>query len=308
MALTEQEYNELYKHALNQAHKYIGYSDIAYDIAQNAILAFLSSKTPIEKPKPWLNTIVRREVKKNRDERGKVEKISTRNLINNQSEAKQNDHDTFDFNSINPQKVKQYLNTNEYKYYMMLKKHAFLTSKCSEKEKIPYETVKSNLRRLKMSLLAGYLFENGWKHGVKILNFSQYNSIYRGINKLIDCVKSKKMAELRTYFKKVDNEQIQRFFEDVEACIEWHVISERDYYRLYLVCTPFNPAPKFLEILFKFNKANFLYILDIVEKKPYMVSKGSIDKVNRYKDKGKITLSENQIVSILSDQQTDIYK
>jgi hypothetical protein len=64
--------------------------------------------------------------------------------------------------------------------------------------------------------------------------------------------------------------------------------------------------PKFIHISLKFNKSNALYIIDAVAKEPILVAQGSIDKISRYKEKGEINLTEEQIVSIVSDKQTDI--
>lgn len=64
MQLTEKDYNELYKHALKQSQRFIGFSDTAYDIAQNSLLAYLSSKTEVMSPKSWLTTVVKREAMK----------------------------------------------------------------------------------------------------------------------------------------------------------------------------------------------------------------------------------------------------
>lgn len=304
MNLTEKEYSELYRHSLKQAHRFVGYADSAYDIAQNAILAYLSSKTRIERPMPWLSTVVKREAIKLKTQENKEKKLIRDSLVENELKSDIQETDSFNFSAVNSQKIRHYLDSKEYSIYQLLKKYDFSPTKCSEKENIPFQTVKSNLHKIKKNIIAGFLFEEGWRHGLKILNFKKYYNISRGINKLIECVREQKLPEIRAYFRKVDNELLEKVFDGVVSCLEWNVNFENNLYKLILVCITQSSKPKFIEITFKFNKANFMFIIDVVEKKPLMVANSSLDKVARYKEKGKISLTEEQIVAFLSDTLT----
>lgn len=303
MDLTEKQYGELYKHSLKQAQRFVGYADSAYDLAQNAILAYLSSPTIIEKPIPWLSTVVKREAFKL-----KALQSNERKLIQDSAaefKAGTDDQHTESLNlaSVSVQKIRHYLDAREFSRYQLLKKYDFSPAKCSEQENIPFQTAKSDLHKIKKNIIAGYLFEEGWRHGIRILNFKQYYNISRGINKLIECVKCQKLSQIRSYFRKVDNELLESVLAGVTSCLEWNVTYDSNLYKLFLVCLTQSSAPKFIEIAFRFNQANFMFIIDVVEKKPFMSANTSIDKVTRYKEKGKITLTEAQIIAFISDSQ-----
>jgi DNA-directed RNA polymerase specialized sigma24 family protein len=306
MSLSEKEYTELYKHALKQAHRFIGSSDFAYDIAQNSLLSYISSKTPIENPKSWLSIVVKRNALKLINAEKKENELIKVSAQQQKSKPDKVDEEATDIFKLSPQKIMLYLGKKDYVIYQMLKKHEFSATKCAESEKIPLETVKSHLRRLKRNILSNHLVEDGWRHGNNILNYNQYLRISRGINKIIECVKKKQLSGLRNYFRKVDNQLLEELFSGVEACYEWNISFEDDVYKLFIVCEPVIPMPKFIEISLKFNNSNFLFILDAVEKKPFIVGKGTIEKITKYKKKGKIDLTEEQIVSILSDKITTI--
>jgi DNA-directed RNA polymerase specialized sigma24 family protein len=304
MALTEQEYNELYKFSLNQAHKFIGYTDNAYDIAQNAILAFLSSKTPIEKPKPWLSTVVKREIKALHDKEKKDNNLIKKTAIESKIRAQVKEEESYDFSHISIQKIMQYLGKKDFQLYQNFRKYEFSAKKISEKEKLPLETIKSHLRRIKRNIISGYLVEDGWNYGNRILNYNQYIRITRGISGIIESVKNKKISSLRNYFRRVDNELLEKIFHGVESCYEWSIRFENDAYKLLLVCTPLEPMPKFINLIIKFNQANFLYLIDATLKTPVIVTHGSLDKVSIYKEKGKINLMTDEVVKIISDKTT----
>lgn len=304
MALSEQEYNELYKFSLNQAHKYIGYTDTAYDIAQNAILAFLSSKTPIEKPKPWLSIVVKREIKSLLDRNKKDSQLVKTTAIESKVKPAVKEDESYDFSHISIQKIMQHLGKKDFAIYQMMRKHDFSAKMISEKEKIPVETVKSHLRRIKRNIMSGHLVEDGWLSSNKILNYNQYIRITRGISSIIDSVKNQKIAGLRTYFRKVDNDLLEKVFQGVESCSEWSIRFEDDVYVLLLVCAPLKPMPKFINLVIKFNKANFLYLIDAKVKVPDIIIPGTLEKAINYKEKGRINLTVDELVNIISDKQT----
>jgi len=305
MNLTEKQYSELYKHSLKQAHRFVGFVDSAYDIAQNAMLAYLSSKTMIEKPIPWLSTVFKREALKLKKQASEEIKLIRDSAAESRPKPDPDASDSFDLARVSIQKIRYLLDAREFAKYQLLKKYDFSALKCSEHENISFQTAKSDLHKIKKNIIAGYLFEEGWRHGIRILNFKQYYNISRGINKLIECVKSHKLSQIRSYFRKVDNRQLESVFEGVHSCLEWNVTYDDNLYKLFLVCLTQDPTPKFIEIAFKFNQANFMFIIDVVEKKPFMSANSSIDKVARHKEKGRITLSKAQIVAFLSDTQTN---
>jgi RNA polymerase sigma factor (sigma-70 family) len=199
MSLSEKEYKELYKHALKQAHRFIGNSDNAYDIAQNSLLSYLSSKNPIASPKSWLTTVVKREAIKYIKETKKEEKLFKTSSQQIKSKPEKADEETTHIMKIGIQKIMLYLGKNDYLIYQMLKKYEFSATKCAAKENIPLETVKSHLRRVKRNIISSHLVEDGWRHGAKILNYQQYANISRCINKIIESVKTKKL--ITSYLK-----------------------------------------------------------------------------------------------------------
>lgn len=238
-------------------------------------------------------------MRKREKEISKSQKVS----VNSQFE---NIDNTFpDVSNINTLKLYKILGKADYSLYQTLKKYDFSYAKCAEGEKLKLETVRTQMKRIKRNISSSLLFEEGWRHGAKILNYQQYSNINRGISKIIETVKQQKLSSLCSYFRNVDNKYLNELFNGVEYCHEWHVIFAEGIYKLYLVCAPLVPIPKFIEIIFKFNKSNFLYIISASEKKPLLIAPGTIDKVNRYKEKGKINLTEEQLLSIVSGKITN---
>jgi DNA-directed RNA polymerase specialized sigma24 family protein len=308
MALTEKEYNELYKYSLNIAYKYIGYKDSAYDIAQNAILAFMSSKAPITSPYMWLRTTVRREATKfltnEKRESDTIQIRTTEKLTAPVVNLQDDSDDIFKFST---QKIKRILSPADYEIFKKFKQYDFSTAKFSEKENLSYNTVKTYKHRIRLNIISAYLLEDGWDFGIKILNYNQYVTMNRFTSQIISCVKDQKLSELRNYLQKIDNTVIQELLEGVVSCIEWSVTTDGSLYKLYMVCAQKEPPPKFIEFTVKFSKTNFIYIMDAKELKPYFVGTDThAEEVRKYKVKGKITLTTEQIVSILSDKQTTI--
>jgi DNA-directed RNA polymerase specialized sigma24 family protein len=305
-SLSENEYSELYRYVLTQARKYTYDSEATYEIAHNTLLAYLSSKTPITGHKAWLSVVVKREAGKLLHERNREQEIVSKTSRQIPSPSDQQDDADAELVKLNPQKLLKVLGKEDYQIYRMLKKHDFSAARCAEKEKLKLETVKSHLRRIKRNITAAVLYEDGWRHGNKILSYQQYYNINRAISRIIESVRQHKMIELKYYSTKIDIELLEKLFADVESCYEWYVEFSEDSYKLLLVCAPLNPMPKFIEILFRFNKSNYIYILDAWENKPVLVVPGTLDKINRYKEKGKITLTGEQLVSVVTDKITKI--
>jgi DNA-directed RNA polymerase specialized sigma24 family protein len=306
MALTEKEYNDLYKYSLNVAYKYVGYKDSAYDIAQNAILSFISSKATVNSPYSWLRTTVKREAFKYINEEKKATQIIPQKAKEIPITSLNLDDESDDVFKLSSQKIKTFLSTSDYEWFLKLKKCDFSIKKCAEKEKTSVGTVKTIKRRVKRSIISTYLYENGWRSGTKLLNYNQYLTINRCIIQIIDSVKKKEMSELRNYLRKVDNVQLNEIFEGVDACLEWSVVLMEDYFKVILVCTPINPIPILIEMHVKFNKTSYLYIIEARAKKPILIINSDGEELQKYKVKGKLNLTLDQIVSILNNKQTDI--
>jgi len=303
--LTEQKYNDLYKYALNIAHFYVGFKECAYDIAQNSILSFLSSKAPVKSPYSWLRTTVKRESLHFIDKEKKEQVVISQKKITGQIPVTDDEEDSDDIFSLNSNKVKVILNELEYKHYILLKKWNFSAYKCAKKEHISLNTLKKYKKKIKKNLTAEYLFRDGWRVSPKILDFNQYLSITRCITNIIESVKKHDMSNVRDYLRKVDNKQLQDIFDGVDSCLEWNITYVDNYYKLLLACSPANPFPKVIEIAINFNQSKYLYIMDVTQKQPLLVVNKPAEEVLRFKEKGKINLTQEQIVSILTDKKTE---
>lgn len=306
MSLTEKEYNELYKYSLNIANKYVSYKDIAYDIAQNAILSFISSKTQIQSPFMWLRTTVRREAQKYLNGEKKEAAIVVKKTTEPSDVSLSFDDESDDLFKLSIQKIRQILSKEDFEIFKKLKANDFSSKKCADKENIPHETIRTYKKKIRRNILAYHLYEEGWRRDTKILDYNKYLRISRFISKTIESVKKHKLADLRNYMQKIENSFIQELFKDVDTCVEWNVAYLDDAYKVILVCAPFNPMPKVIEFTIKLNKNNFVNVLDVVEKKPMVVLKSSAEEVRKYKDKGKISLTTEQVVSILTNKQTEV--
>jgi DNA-directed RNA polymerase specialized sigma24 family protein len=306
MALSEKEYNDLYKYSLNIAGKYVGYKDCAYDIAQNTMLSFISSKAEIHSPYSWIRITVRREAAKFvTNEKKETQTIPQKAKIELKSAAG-HEEDSDDILRLSVQKIKQILNPQDFEIYRKLKAQGFSPTKYAEQEKLLLTTVKTHKKRIKKNLESAYLLMEGWRSSQKILNYCQYCSINRFINQVMDSVHNNKLADLKNYLQRVKNEEIYELFKDVESCKEWYVVYSDNTYKLFLVCTPFNPFPKVIELTISFNKKNYISVVMAAEKKPYFVANNNADALQKYKSKGTINLSSEQLASILSDKQTDV--
>jgi len=306
MPITETEYNNLYKYSLNIAQQYIGYKDSAFDIAQNSMLSLISSKKEIKSPYSWLRTTVKREAQKYISvEKRHVDTISEKTL-NTVDYRKTFDEESDEILKVSSQKIKQILSKQDFEFFLKLKKHKFSIKQLATEENISPGTVKTTKRRIKRNIMSAYLVEDGWSVGSRILNYNQYLVITRFIHQIIESVKNKQLDSIRNYLQKVDNQVLSELFEGVDSCLEWHITYSEDNYHLFLICSPLNPLPKVIELSIKFSKVNFLFIVDAKDKNPKLIVEKPADEILRYKEKGKINLSEEQIVSILTDKQTDI--
>ena len=305
-SLSEREYKDLYKYSLSVACKYLGYDDGAYDVAQNAILSLLSSKKPVSSPFMWLKTTVKHEAIKQKENEQKQLNLLKEKSIEAKSIELESNIESDEIFNLNGQKIKRILTTEEFRQYQMLKKYGLSPVKCAQAENISVHTVKNIKRKIWRNLTAAYLLEDGWSSSHKILNYNQYLTINRFVNYLRDGMKKKKLVTTRSFNQKIDNQRLSELFHNVEDCLEWCIFYENEQYTLLLVCAPIEPAPIFIEIKLQLNKRNYLCILDAYEKKPFLIVKKSIEEIQKYKVKDKIALSEEQLISILTDKNTDI--
>lgn len=305
MALTENEYNQLYKYSLKAAYKYMGYSDRAYDVAQNSILAFISTKTSVKSPYSWLRTTVKREAMKFAKSEKRQAITAIKAAVNKTEDMAETDEEDDVVLKLNIQKIKQILSAQDFQSYQNLKKHNFSLKMFSEHQNISIGTAKTIKRRILRNIMSAILLKEGWSSSKKILNYNQYLCINKFINHLIDSVKKQELSQIRNYLQKVNNIQLNDIFSGAEACHEWSVAYSDNNYKLVIVCAPFNPYPKVVELTVRFNNQNFLQLVGAIEKQPVFIAKNTTDELVKYKEKGEIKLTTDQIVSILSNKKTD---
>jgi DNA-directed RNA polymerase specialized sigma24 family protein len=304
--LNEKEYNELYKYSLNIAYKYVGYNDIAYDIAQNALLSFISSKNQVKSPFAWIRTIVKREAAKALEKEKKQNQITEKVSHVQKTNLKEEQDEADNLNGLDMQKAYQLLTKEDYDVFKKMKKAGFSLQKYAQKEKISYNTANSQKKRIKRNLLSALLWEEGWRSSDKILDYAQHNNIVRFIKLIFDNLQKSQLHVLKNYLEKVDKDDFESLFQGVESCLEWYVYTADNVYKLVLVFSPITPMPKIIELTFMFGRANYLKIISAEEKKPYLViNNNTLDEVLKYKDKGQINLTEEQLVSLLTNKKID---
>ncbi len=306
MTYTEKEYNDLYKYSLNIASKYVGYKDCAYDIAQNSLLSLISSKAEIKSPFSWIRTTVRREATRYLENEKKSLDIANKKVHDIPPSSAAYEDETDKIFDIDLMKVYRLLSKEDFAIFKKMKAVNFSSLKYSAKHKISLNTANSQKKRIKRNIQSSLLWENGWRSSDQILNYAQHNNIVRFIKQLLVSLSENRVADLKNYLEKVDKIEFQNLFKDIESCIEWYVIYMDNSYKLMLVFTPINPIPKVVELTIDFNHTNYLKVIEAKEKKPYIVINTTAEEVRKHKEKGKLTLSGDQIVSILTNKQTSI--
>jgi DNA-directed RNA polymerase specialized sigma24 family protein len=304
MAFTEQEYNELYKHALKTAFKFIGNHDDACDLAQNALLALISSKAEITNPKSWIQTTVRRETSKFIKEKNKSDELAKENLIAiKKPKAEEESDDIF---NVDNYKAFQLLSKADYEEFKLFKKYDFKIAKYAEKRKISYDSAHERKKKLKRNLTSALLIEDGWKDSLQILNYSQYVNINRFIRQLDTSIKSNTLGELKNYLKKVDKADFEALFQGVTGFLEWTIQYKKSIYELILVYDTQDHTPRILRLYVDFSANNYINVIDAKALEITLVLPPGIEKIQRYKNKGKIDLGWDQTLAIITDKQTTI--
>lgn len=304
MELSEKEYKKLYKYSLNVAYKFVSYSDFAFDIAQNSILALISSKREIKSPYSWLRTTVKNEALRIIKDENKQTDVIERKSVEQATQINIED-ESDDILKISIQKIKTILSPNDFEIFRQLKKYGFSLTTYAKKKNVNINTIKTAKQRIKRNIISTYLFEDGWRNGTMILNYPQFRAINRFIYQILNHIKNNEVIKIREYFRKIANFEIQFLFDNVEDCLEWNVIYRNDFYRVVFVCSPIKPLPQVIELDIKFNRSDYLNIIDARIKKPIFIAEKPATEVIKYKDKGKIELTEDKILAILTDKKTN---
>lgn len=296
--MSEQEYNELYKYSLKAAYQYVGYSDAAYDIAQNALLSFITSKSPIESPQAWLKVVLRREASKYFKETKKETEIIKKAKIEQQI-ASEDDRDTDRILALKAQKLKTLLSPADYKVFLKLKKFKFSVQSYSLFEGVSYNTARNQKLRIKRNILSALLWEEGWRHSIKVLNYQQYYNVSRFINTIISSVQSGKLNDLIHYTSQANNEEVMRVFSHVKECLEWTVSLHRDFYNVFLVCNSHESNPLFCTLRIKIAKNNTINIIDVADLVGFFEGEGDFPVLERFNNKGKYEFTNEQYLKTI---------
>lgn len=294
--MSEKEYNDLYQYTVKAAYRYIGYQDAAFDLAQNAILSFITSKSSIESPEAWIRVVLRREAAKFFDQQHYDRELGKRYTVEsstNSSESAETDR----ILSLDNAKLKKILNAADLEIFNKLKKAKFSVQNYAAREDIPRNTAKNHKMRIKRNVLAHLLWEDGWRTGTKILNYGQYYNIQRFINTIIDAVKNNTLKDMIHYTGKVDQEEIFRVFGGVRECLEWTVSFKDNLYPVFLVCMDQDLKPKFCQVFIKFAAKNTINIVKIRTLKGICEGPGSLDALTPYMVKGKLELTEEEYIN-----------
>ncbi len=301
MNMNEKEYTELYKYSLKAAYQYVGYREAAYDIAQNALLSFITSKNSIESPQAWIRVVLRREASKYFNQvkqQNEIVKKSQREVQIPSEEAL----DTDRILALRSPKLKKLLNSSDYQVFIKLKKYKFSIQTYSLYEGVSYNTAKNQKTRIKRNILSALLWEEGWRHSTKILNYQQYYNISRFINTLISAVKTSKLGELIHYTSKANDEDVLRVFNSVRECIEWTVSLTKDMYNVFLVCENHGGQPEFCTLTLKLGQNNTINIINIHNLIGYFEGEGDFPILEKYKSKGKYQFTNEQYLRSIKPQ------
>ncbi len=297
--LQENDYKDLYKYSLSIAYKFIGYEDSAYDIAQNAMLQLISSKTEVTSPYAWLRTVVKREALHQLEEAKRNNDI-TINKFSSPQPAKVVDDDSEALPKVDDKLVRKALSVEDFKIYQKFKKLDFNILKYSEKEKLSYNTASFQKKRIKRNLLSYVLWNEGWRYSTKVLNFAQFNNITRFIRTIVKSVEEKTITNLNNYLRGINPEEVQTIFSDIAECREWSIGYQEDNYRLSLVCITFDAQVKMPIFLINFDKKNYLHVLHIFEASLVMIEADNTEfTLDSFLDKGKLELSREETEDLL---------
>ncbi|PKN78031.1 MAG: hypothetical protein CVU48_09630 [Candidatus Cloacimonetes bacterium HGW-Cloacimonetes-1] len=298
MELTEKDYHELYQYSLKAAYHFVGYKDEAYDIAQNALLSFISSKSKIDSPHSWLRIVLRREATKLFESQKKYRDLQSKAPLERSIAPKTEDMAESDrIIALDYKKVKKILSTDDYEIYKKIKKAGFSIQEYANKEDIPYNTAKNHKNRIKRNILANLLWNDGWRHSTKILNFSQFNNINRFISSMLSAVKNNSIDDLIHYKGKLQSEEIMTVLGSVSECLEWSISCVNGQYKCSLSCIQDNEAKCLVTMNIEFKAKNIINMTAIHLFHPILVVKGSSKQLQRHKKKGKLELSFEEFMT-----------
>ncbi len=302
LELSEKDYSELFKYSLHSAYKYVGYREVAFDIAQNALLSFLTSQKDIANPRAWIKVVLRREASKYFAEQQKTQAIVIKKANERTHEAEEDARETDKILSLSNQKVKKILSKADYNIFVLLKKAKFCVQSYSVREEIAYNTARNHKTRIKRNILSQLLMEDGWRNSKKILNYAQYYNIQRFLTVLIESVKTGKLEGMIHYTSRIDPKLISDTFADIDECIEWTVSCKDNEYSVFLVNLRKDSTPSFCTLTIKFTRANTINIINVVGLSAVRQGVGDITLLSKYENKGKYEFTSKQFENELKHQ------
>lgn len=298
MELSEKDYHELYQYSLKAAYHFVGYKDEAYDIAQNALLSFISSKSKIESPHSWLRIVLRREATKLFESQKRYRDLQERAPVVQTPAPKTKEMAESDLIiTLDYKKVKKILSAADYEIYKKIKKAGFSIQAYANKEDIPYNTAKNHKNRIKRNILASLLWQDGWRHSTKILNFSQFNNINRFINSLLSAVKDNSIDGLIHYKGKLQSEEIMTVLGPIAECFEWSISCVKGQYRSSLACILENGNKCLVTMDIEFKAKNTINMTKIRLYHPILTVKGNRHGLDKLIKKGKIQISFEEFMN-----------
>ena len=304
--LSEDEYKKLTDFAFRAALKFLGDPDKASDVAQNALLLMLSSKTEIENPFAWMKTTVRREASKAIKDTKKIEDLEVSNKAMLSIREPSEDEENANLLKIGLPKVFKILSKEDYEFFKKYREVGFSIHKFAEKEKLSYEGAHTIKKRIKRNIDAYRVVEDGWKHSARILDFQQMHNINEFIRQVLICVKNQRVTALKRYLNTVKPEDFEALLNDVAECIEWTVTYKKKNYDLDLLCKTAPDGLKFITLVIEFVRGRFVRVLSAQQKELVFLAKGTLDPLKKYEEKGKISLQTDQMLAILTDKHTNI--
>lgn len=304
MALSEKEYTELAKYAYKVALKYVQNVDNAMDIAQNAMLALISSPTTIEKPQPWVHTIVRREASAFLKKEKKETLLVQEKKINTPASAGGAEDSDEIFNA-DPYKIFRLLKKEDYEEYKKFKKCDFSLTKFAAKEKVSFDLAHKRKYKLKRNLIAAYSLDDGWIGTSQILNYAQYMLITNFFKILKSNVKGEENSDLKRYITTHAKADFERIFTDVVDCLEWSITFKQNKYSLLVVCLANTGTPCFNTLTIEFNALNFLRVTAAKQNEIILhLEESRMEELQKFKKKGIIDLPTDVALAIVKGTQT----
>ncbi len=291
--LTEKEYTDLYKYSLQAAYRFVGYREAAYDMAQNALLSFITSKVQINSPQAWIRVVLRKEAHKYFVEQQKINSISKRNATEPVVQS-EDSIETDRILALSDKEVKKLISNADFQIFHKLKKAKFSVQTYSRREDISYNTARNHKARIKRNIIANLLWNEGWRTGTKIMNYTQYYNIQRFINTLISSVKDNKLDELIHYTAKTDIDEVRDIFTGINQCLEWSVSFHDPKYRVFLVCMDQDNKPEFISLFVRFGIKNTINILNLYKNKAVHEGKGDLKPLSKVTNKGLCEITEEQ--------------